>query len=332
MFLSELSSADAKRNAIAKLPEWRKKNIVQRAFPGASVGGMDWADALSHAGADFDVYEAPLFAHSKSGVQAEAPKHKGIVRYDNDNVVGVVGTKFGTVQHHDAFDGLRSICEGGNATLEALSVEEGGARVSATALLGFSSISQLGNSKGDALAHFLRAKNAHDGSGSYEFSLSTLRLVCLNGMTGIEHIANTKLRHTSKVHDRIRQANDAIFSVVRAAKEEVERFERLAQDRITLESFIEFGQELLNSTRGEANTDKKLVRRENDVNDLVDLFAEGAGNHGASKFDAYNAVTEWLSVRRNQYETSAKFANAFRNAETGTAAKTRTRALRLLQR
>jgi phage/plasmid-like protein (TIGR03299 family) len=331
-FLSHLPTDQARRDAIATLPEWRTKRFVERAFPGTNVGGLPWDEALKHAGADFDVFEAKLYAAPRYGPQTRAPKHKAIVRHDNNEVVGVVGSTFGTVQHHNALDGLRAECGRGNATLETVSVEDGGARVAATALLGFSLIDQIGSDKGDALAHFLRAKNAHDGTGCYELSLATLRLVCINGLTSLDSKFNIKLRHSSKVVDRVSAANAAVRSLVEAAKQESVQLERLAQDRITLTNFIEFASELLTGVRGAANTDKKQDRREKDVIALRELFTDGAGNHGVSKYDAYNAVTDWIAVRRDQYKDAAKFANAYRNNETGTAARTRTVALALLNR
>jgi phage/plasmid-like protein (TIGR03299 family) len=331
-FLKNLDSNEARADAIAKLPEWRKKGIIKRAVPGVGVGGLTWSEAMTRAGADFEVYEAPLFAHSKSGMVSEAPKHKGIVRYDNNDVVGVVGSTFGTVQHHEALAGLQGVCERGNASLEALSVEDGGARISATALLGFTSITQLGDdgSNGDALAHFMRAKNAHDGSGCMELVLSTLRMVCLNGMTTMARAHSIKLRHSSKVINRVTAANIAVDRLIVAAMEEAETFQRMAQDRITLKTFIEFAGELLTDVRGEADTKRKKDRRVKDVSELTAYFRTGKGNHGLSAYDAYNSITDWLAVRRDTYADSAKFATAFRNNETGTAARTRTRALALL--
>jgi hypothetical protein len=325
-FLNSIEGSK-KADAIAALPEWRKKNIIAQSIPGTRVGGLPFDEALAVSGADFEVREASLTA--TAGIKIES--HKALVRIDNRVPVGIVGKDFGLVQHGQALEGLRDVCASGDVTLEAISVEEGGARIAATGLLGFSKIHQPGRDHADALAHFVRAKNAHDGSCSLTWGLFTLRLTCLNGQTAFTLIDGSRLRHTRLVQDRIGQARTVVPNLIKAAKEEVETFQQLADSKIAIEDFIKFSSELLTDVRGDANTDRKKVRREKDILELVDYFCDGAGNQGESKYDAYNAITDWLSVRRDQFEDSVKFANKFRASENGAASKTRQQALRLLQ-
>lgn len=324
-FLSSLRS-DAQREALAKLPEWRKREVVARAFPGTEVGGLDFDEALVKADAAFTVRSAPLTA--AGGIPVTS--HCAVVRTDTRQVVGVVGSGYGVVQHHTALAGLRDVCQRGLASLESISVEDGGTRLNATALLGFSAIAQPGRDRPDALAHFARVSNAHDGSGAVTWGLYVLRLVCLNGLTARTLIDGARIKHTSGAHARVAESSRVIGALIQAAKDEVNQYQLLASQACSLREFVTFGERLLTETRGAADSDRKVDRRTRELEELARLFEEGAGNVGATKYDALNAVTDWLSVRRDQYKSAARFAAKFRGVEHGQAAKVRTRALRLL--
>jgi len=326
-FLNEFEGSK-KAAAIAALPEWRKKGIIERSLPGTPVGDVSFDVGVALAGADFAVFDSPIQTDHRQVITT----HKAIVRQDNGLPVGVVGKDFGTVQHADAFWGLKQVCERGDASLECVEVVDGGARVTATALLGFSSIVQPGREAPDSLAHFLRAQNAHDGSASASFGLYTLRLTCLNGQTSNQFLEGARIRHNINAAQRVFDARHIVSSIVESAKEEAEQFQRLANSAIALKDFVKFASELLVDIRGDADTDRKKARRLKDVQELSEYFCEGQGNLGETKYDAFNAVTEWLTPRRAQYEDAKKFASKFRSNESGTSAKVRQRALQLLTR
>ena len=55
-------------------------------------------------------------------------------------------------------------------------------------------------------------------------------------------------------------------------------------------------------TRSKSRTDRSRTRNHNKIEELMHLFEEGAGNEGKTRYDMFNAVTEYLdhhSVRTN---------------------------------
>ena len=326
-FLKDLDSDAARRDAIAKLPEWRKSQIISRIFPGVSVGDLDYDDAIQRDGVSAAVTEQPLF-HSPSGVPIR--NHKAIVHPNFSEPAGIVGGKYGLVQHTEALAGLKSLVDDGSATLENLHVSENGGRLDATGLIGFSAFTQLGRDKADTLGHFARVRNSHDGSGSVSIGLFTARLICLNGMVSLDARHRVSVRHTKNAVDYVRHANDGLLNVIGIAKEEVDLFAELAQVPMKSVEFKSFATELIESTRGSAKTERARAGRAREVLKLDHLFRAGDGNFGASKYDALNAVTQDQRLLRDEANSGAAFANKFKSNEEGNGAKVRRKALELL--
>lgn len=327
VFLNSNDGTIKNEAMLAKVGELRKQNIMTRCFPGYDVAGLDFDSSMSLAGADFSVRESTI--RTDDGPSLHVPSHKALIRTDVERVVACVGESYGTIQHIDALAGLRPLVDNGDLTMEKVQVSDGGATVTATAFLGFSKVHQIGRDHDDALVHFARIRNSH-GFGSAESGLYTLRLTCLNGQTGTAALERTRVAHTRHAAQRVPDLHHSLVNTIAAAKAEAIEFQRMADDRMALEEFIKFSDSILTDIRGEADTDRKRKRREKDVLDLTDLFCEGAGNVGASKYDAYNAFTDWLTARQDQYADSAKFAAKFAASESGSGRATRARVMRKL--
>ena len=330
-FLMDLDE-NGRAEATKKLQTWREKRITAIAMPGEQVGGERWHDALAMTGADRLVEKRPLYDNFGHFV----PSHMATYHEGGEQSLGVVGAGWGLVQNADAFEGFQSLVESNAVTLEAIDQKDGGAVTTLTGLMGFSKINHeatIAMQGADVIAHFVRVSNGFTGLDAISFEAYTLRILCLNGMTSTTHTHNIRIKHTKNAAARVSQSHGAIAQLIDAGRQEAETFQELAGQPMDATQFVEFTSELIEDTRGAADTVRKQTRRENEIVELLEYFQHGQGNHGASRFDAYNAITEWLTPRQDQYQDAAKFARDFRNnAGEGTSARTRARAMNLLTR
>jgi hypothetical protein len=248
----------------------------------------------------------------------------------------VNSSTFGFVDHSLAAAPLAKVCERGDAVLATIDLRDGGARFDATAVLGFSAVERKGlDMPADGLAHFLRVSNAHDRSANVRLALSTFRLRCDNGMGFMQARGSERVRHTRHAAANMADWGSTLLELIGFAEAETARLQALADQPMTSPEFVEFVSAWLLDVRGEPQT---AAARESQADDAVELHRlfTGAGgtrtNLGRDRFDAINAVTEWLTPRREAYREASRFVSAFYQNEDGARAKQRAKAARLLTR
>jgi hypothetical protein len=252
------------------------------------------------------------------------------------DVISVVSATFGMVDHSVAAAPLARVCERGDAVLAAIDLRDGGARFDATAVLGFSAVERTGlDMPADGLAHFLRVSNAHDGSANVRLALSTFRLKCDNGMGFMQSRGAERVRHTRNAAANMADWGSSLLELIGFAEAETAALQALADQPMTPTEFVEFAGAWMLETRGEPKTEAAHESQVDDAAALLGLFQGTAGtrtNLGRDRFDALNAITEWLTPRRAAYREASRFASAFYQNETGARARNRERAVRLLAR
>lgn len=70
------------------------------------------AEAIHHAGLDYEVEKRKLFTPSIQDITIEVPNYFSTVRTDNDAILGVVGKDYQIVQNRDAFSFFDTIVGG----------------------------------------------------------------------------------------------------------------------------------------------------------------------------------------------------------------------------
>ncbi len=333
VFLRDLDPAD-KAAAIAKIPNNERLRLASRsAFPGTDVSGLSWDEAARKGGIDFTVTEEPVYYTNESGpVRTIVPGYKALVKTDR-KPISIVSDTYGTLQNSDAFAGFKALCDAGHAVPASVWSKDGGRQVGAAALIGNSAIAaRIGGDKPEVFAHYIVARGGFTGQEAQTFERYCAQLICFNGAVTNARESRVYLKHSSRVTQRVGEANEALVKLINDAVEEQRLFEELAQSKFDLRQFLDFADELLGGIDLEKASDRSKTIYSNKLEELGFLFTEGQGNHGQSKLDAYSAITEWLTPRRAQYEDAAKFAAKFYNDTAAGArpAQLRERAVRLL--
>ena len=145
--------------------------------------------------------------------------------------------------------------------------------------------------KGDVLRAYIYSTDGWDGGTPRRSRLYVERLICSNGMTSRQLKANLWVSHTKGMGEHYGKRWKAFLQEIRnevvGVKEEFTRLLNVPMDREGMGSFL-----------------KQLIPGESTMSEnrrgqIVGLFESGEGNQGATRWDAYNAVTEFVTHHRS---------------------------------
>ena len=176
------------------------------------------AEAIKHAGLDYDVIKKPLFTkgsnitETASGIiignsELEVPNYFANIRSDTNSVLGVVGKDYHIVQNRDAFEFFDAIVGDGDGILyETTGALGNGERIFITAKL--PDYIRVGNGD-DVTEKYIFLTTSHDGSGSITAAFTPIRIVCQNTFNAsLRNMSNVvRIRHTSGAKERLQNAH-----------------------------------------------------------------------------------------------------------------------------
>lgn len=140
---------------------------------------------------------------------------------------------------------------------------------------------------GDPVGVYIFSSDGWDGGTATSSRLYMERLVCANGMTSRELSGDFWVSHTAGRADLYEVRWKKFLAEVRHTTGVIQsQFERLAKTKMSQDEMLVFVRELL---PGES------TRTENRQRQILQLFSHGEGNHGQTRWDAYNAVTEYAT-------------------------------------
>lgn len=180
------------------------------------------------------------------------------------------------------------------------------------------------------------------GTSSFVDAFVASRASCSNAISMLlsDTQCEFRLRHTSGIHWRAAEAQRCLALAAKHLSAVEAEAQRLAELPMELRSFKEFacawmtGQETAEAgvkAVSEAEG-RKLAEVEKVGEALTHLFQHGAGNRGRNRWDAYNAVTEFLDHQRGRIRKWRSLDARFGSLSGGDAEKKKRRAHRLLAR
>jgi len=158
--------------------------------------------------------------------------------------------------------------------------------------------------KGDPTSVYIYSTDGWDGGTPRRSRLYLERLVCANGMTSKEIKPDLWVSHTKGSAERYDKQWKTFLAEVCTNVETIRnQFITLAQARMSEADAKAFLEKLM---PGESTITSK--RREV----VLNLFKTGVGNEGTSRWDAFNAVTEYVTHHRSyRGEEGAETTNRF---------------------
>lgn len=291
---------------------------------GTVVDGLLTAkDALEAAHLDWNVVTASITARVGAAA-VPVPGYKAIVREDTNAPLSVMSDSYQPIQNAEAFEFFDSVVGEGQAIYDTAGALHGGRRVWIMARLPKSIFIE-----GDELERNILLVTSHDGSSTLKMMHVTTRVVCQNTLS----IALSNAKHCISILHRANYKT-RVAEAQRALKISYGYFDQLglliaelAKSPFARDEMRGFTEKLLPIADGD-----KSPRIEKARGEIADLFKRGAGNRGRTKWDALNAVTEFVDHHRSYGRTQHGTKEETRFASTlfGSGADIKSRAVSLL--
>jgi len=289
------------------------------------VGRKPWHDAgrpvegihcAEDAALAWTVSKRPLMAVIDAETAVPVPNRFATVRDDNFEALGVVGSTYQVIQNRGVFGIHDAMAAEGMVEAETAGSVKGGRRVWLASKLNGMHVTRRDGSL-DALQKYLLFYNSHDGASAAGVTLTPIRVVCNNTLTAAigwtqrqrsDNPNHISIWHQGNVSDKLKEAHRVLLESQAGFEKLGELYQGLEDERISMESFRTFADEIAAAV-GQDPEDKKTEKkreaarrdRAREVDQLVQLFGEGKGNRGETKWDAYNALCEWIDHERTRY-------------------------------
>jgi len=259
-------------------------------------------EVMNMAGFDFDVEKVPT--HTPEG--DEVPGHFLIRRTDTKQNFAVMRRRYAPIPMDQMFRPFHEMVEEFGATYEGAGLIDGGKKawISAKLPSGFS----LKSRPDDAVENRIMAFGTNDGTKRNAYFGMASRIFCNNQIRTIMQNANESdywISHTKNWENRLEQAKKGFHAALRG----LSSFEKIANqlDKIKMTSDECRGFATLLLPEPDRKKDEKgkdievrsTSRITNRREKIVDLFATGAGNLGATRWDALNGLTEYVNHHNN---------------------------------
>ena len=287
----------------------RDDNFVEMAYvgdmPWHGLGqelqqGADIAQWSKAAGMDWLIKRSRV----RYGTDSIFDEHHVLFRSDNKAPLSIVGEKYKIVQPIEMLEFFRDLAEDNAFTLETAGTLFSGKRFWALARIGESAVIQ----DNDKIDGFLLLTSSCDGTLATTAKFITTRVVCNNTLS---------MAMSEKTNKPITVSHRTTFDATMTKQ-------RLGIAQGAFADFIKVSRELsyqpvsyLEATAfvGNLLLDTGTVKKDDVVTSkaflsIMELFKHGKGNHGETKWDLINGVTEFVDHVQRAKTESHRFANA----------------------
>lgn len=295
-------------------------NIVRKCYSRLGQIVSSYAEACAHVG--FSIVQESV---SRTSNAKEIPNTRGLFRSDNGDCLGIHTEAFSLVQPSESLKLLERARELVKGVWASVQVNKGGRMIA-----GFIEVEDkiIVPKRGDTIALSLSYFDHFDGKGKARFGLSACNLTCNNGMTSLKDILSFNTKHVGDIKGRMLTIEAKLqFNWVLAVNEMRDRVTKLDATPMSQSEVEGFARALFPTADESDLPTRTLNMREA----IATGFVRGTGNQGRTRWDAFNAVTEFVDWQATYRETDfSREENRFESVMTGNGASLRERALELL--
>lgn len=299
------------------------QNIVPWHGLGTVVAGLLTAkEAIQEARLNWNVKTQPVEHNGKM-----LPDYFKIVREDTDTVLSILGKRYTPIQNIEAFEFFDSVVGEGQAVYDTAGSLNQGKKVWIMAKLKGSLF--IDSNPTDTIDKNVLLSTSHDGTSSLSMMIVGTRVVCQNTLSVALNgaINRINIRHTKNY---VNKKDDAmkVLGLCNGYFDELQTvINALAKTPMNKGDMVTFTEKLVPTPE---NLDES-TRTLNIRNTIVSLFDRGMGNKGKSRWDALNAVTEYVDHNRSTRSNEAnKDESRFSSAMLGSGYNLKDKAFNLL--
>jgi len=245
-------------------------------------------EAIKEARLDWEVEQVPVY-HQAGDEMLEVPDQYCVRRTDNNRVMSVMSKRYQMIQNHETFSFADEIIGSGRAVWDTAGSIAGGRVV-------FMQVELEGrlflkSNPDDQTVKKVLFINSHDGSKALMGMITPVRVVCQNTLNAALGSKSNqfKIYHRKNFQSKKDEAAK-ILGLASAFYDDLQTvMDTLAEQQVS-KTYVEgFVNSLMPATKDEVST-----RTENRRNQITSLFSTGRGNNGETKWDLFNAVTEYV--------------------------------------
>jgi len=237
--------------------------------------------------------------------------YRAIRRSDNNDVLSIVKERYTPIQNRDILEPLAEIVRENDARFVAGGVCHGGKKAWVQAELN-KPISIKTKNGEDVINNYIVGMIHHDGMGSNAILPFSRRVVCSNQFAAIKRAsAGFSIRHSSSWENRVDEARKRFRVAMQANIEFASAATEMALIDMGEDEFKTFALKILPDVKPNRYApDGRSQEKKREL--MFGLFRHGKGNIGRTRWDAFNAVTEYF----DHYEGATRIHNAVERGDS----------------
>lgn len=267
-------------------------------------------DTIEDAGLNWDVVKTPLVAMLEGRYPLPIENHVSINRTDNNETVGVVGSKYQPIQNSRIWEAVHTSLDGVNHTIQGSGYINGGSKI----FIQTKVEDETFKVNGDAFSNYVTFFSSHDGSSSFELFDTSVRIICQNTLQPARSKGGKqfklKVRHTSNASIRFEGVMNHLETIFQVRKDTYKKLNDLTTVGMDYGQLINWATSFFN------RTNKLTTVSSNRAHQAEQLAIRGIGNRGETAYDMLNGVTELLTHGSNT-SRNGDLAKTWRSSELG---------------
>jgi phage/plasmid-like protein (TIGR03299 family) len=296
-------------------------------------------EAIKEALLDWSVEQTPCYHQTNDGELLQVPNQYVVRRTDTNSPLSIMSDRYVPIQNHEAFSFFDDIIGSGQAVWDTAGSIGGGRKVFMQAELEGKLF--LNSNPDDTTVKRILFLTSHDGSKALTGMITPVRVVCQNTLNAAlkDHSNCFKVYHR-KNYLSYKEEAAKVLELAHAYFDDLQVVMNTLAEQEVSHSFVEgFIGTLMPAEKKEDGSVAKRTESRRTL--LTDLFANGQGNNGRTKWDLYNAVTEYVDhhsagrigearMARSEALANVEAEARFERAILGSGATMKQRALDLL--
>ena len=257
-------------------------------------------EAIKAANMDWNVVTRPvLYTTPDSFIPKEIPNRVAVVREDTNEVFTVASDRYTPLPNRKAFEFFDSVVGAGQAIYHTAGTINGGKKLWILAKLD----GELKVTNNDILHKYILLGSSHDSSMPLSMMFTTVRVVCSNTFSlaldmnqksnGIKFTA----KHTPSISTKAVSARQTL-DLAEAYFENL----MVGINGLVEHEWSSIDMKRFTYTLFDLDVDKSIEEQRKNkayaADKVIDLFSNGRGNGTNTKWDAFNAVTEYVDYNR----------------------------------
>lgn len=278
------------------------------------------ADAIKAAGLNWELETHPIFYKNDNGSYRKIENRwtNAVVRKDNGDCLGVVGSRYFPIPNKDLFGFFDEVVKtkeavycGGGQFLDGRMVWLQ-ARLPKNTLI----------ARQDVIERDITLITSHDGTFPMMISLCGMRIACLNQLPLIRQAKELTVRHTANFKSKVSEARRILGLSLNFFEEFETQANQMAKVKLDVKGATRYFNEVLEIDPAKEKKEEVPSQRLAQRDQLVKLFDQGQGQQQSNirhtLWAAYNAVTEFSDHFADVRSAEEDATNRLRHSWIGT--------------